>query len=334
MAGPVRWILVLLLALGAMAGLVFGVGFAFVSEHMDDRIKTTDELNSMGIATLAMIPSVTAVGAGLPGMPAMLTANWWRLPIRSGHKQLSDRSWSRIDRQGSPQSVLGEAFGSLRTSFLLHPGGDPPRTLLITGCQPGDGKTTVSVNLAIALAQLGRKVLLIDGDTRKPSVHRAFTLDNRRGLTTYLTGERDWRSVVQPNVVAGLNVLPSGRSPEAPAILLSSDRMKVLLAEAQEEYDFVLLDSPALFINAPDARILANIAEATIVVARSRVTTREALRRALELAPRVLGVVLNDLDVDLLPDYYRSYYSYGIENDSKAHFATETLVGTRTDSAD
>lgn len=273
---PIRPVPAKNLKLAAIVGLLLGIGLAFMREYLDTTITTAEEVGSFSpVPILAAIPAI-------------------------GSRE--------SDQQ---RSVLGEAFGSLRTSVLFDVTGPPPRSLLVTSTQPQEGKTTVSVNLAISLAKLGRRVLLIDADIRRPAVQRTLKIEAGAGLADYLAGRMPWRLLVRADVVPGLDVLSAGDPPESPSEMLSSVRMGELVREAEVEYDFVVLDSPALLIHAADARILAPLVDGVLVVVRSRATPRDALTRALNQVPNLLGVVLNDLDIRSLPPAYH-YYSTAV----------------------
>ena len=167
--------------------------------------------------------------------------------------------------------LLGVAFRSLRASVLLSTADHPPGSLLITSTQPGEGKTTVATNLAISLAQLGQRVLLVDADLRFPSLQRLFCIRENLGLVSYLTGQEDWRTAVCPSGSPGLDLLPCGPVPPNPAELLSSKSMGAFLGSAKSEYAFVILDSSPLLMLA-DSRILAELGYVPIenIVGRAR----------------------------------------------------------------
>jgi capsular exopolysaccharide synthesis family protein len=259
------------LPLAAVVGLVLGIGAAFLREHTDPTVRTLAEIDSAGdLPLLATIPSV---------------------------RRLSTDN----------RSSAAEAFNALRHSIISDVGRSP-RSLLVTSVQPRDGKSTISINLAISLAHLGTRVLLIDADTRRPSVQRVLGMQNGAGLIDHLTGRADWRTLVQQTDIPGLDVLPSSVAPSGPTEMLSSRRMAELVREAETAYAYVVIDAPALFINAADARILAPLVDGVVLVIRSGATPREMLKRVLPHAPNLIGVVLNDLDVRYLPASY-DYYS-------------------------
>ena len=295
--------------LGLFAGLLLGLCAAFVREYTDSKVRRIEELDGIEVPILALIPSArsevglirtaaTATSAGVNGLRP-------RLPSFFGGES---GTWVRIDSDDWRKSALAEGFSNLRTSVLFSAAaGTATRSLLVTSVQAGEGKTMVSMNLAISLARLGRRVLLVDADLRRPSVHRAFGVIDAHGLSESLAGEEDWRDVVKDVGVPNLAVITAGAPADAPAELLSSERMRAFVQEAQSEHDFVVIDSPALLVNVADARILSSYADGIVMVVRGGVTPREVLRRLLGHMPNVVGVVLNDLGSSHLPGYYQDY---------------------------
>lgn len=273
--------------LGALVGLMLGVGFAFVRSYSDPTVRTLDQVEAISDRpVLALIPSVRTPPVRVPHGPPVASLG-----------------------AGTPHGDddLSEAFRGLRTSVLFESLGPLPRVLLLTSVAPGEGKTFVATNLAVSLASLGRRVLLIDADLRRPAVHRAFGLKSTVGLARCLGNEAKWEDALWRDVVPGLDVLPSHVDLPSPSDLLSSPAMGELLDAARAEYDFVLVDAPALFINAPDARILAQAADGVVLVVRSGVTPRDLVRRLAAQTPNVIGLVLNGYDVRQLPASYAAY---------------------------
>jgi len=310
---PARPNLSLNLALALVLGLGLGVGAAFLQEHLDNSLKTSEDVERfLGLPALALIPSVESLN-GHRGRVYGLAENSKLLGSGKGKTSAPPPRWYRIDAETNAHSALGEAFRSLRTSVLLSTADRPPRTLLVTSSQPSEGKTTISINLAISLSQLGQRVLLIDGDMRRPSVRKAFHLDNSLGLVSCLTGQQDWRAAVRPSGLANLDALVCGPVPPNPAELLSSERMRLLLSEARAEYQFVVIDSPPL-LNVADSRILATLVEGVVLVVKGGATPRELAQRAgayaRDVGANLIGVVLNNLDVRSDDSYYYRYYHY------------------------
>lgn len=313
---PAKPNLLLNLALAVVMGCGLGVGAAFLQEHLDNSLKTSEDVERfLGLPALALIPSVESLNGrrghaySLPE-PSKLLAGGNHKPAASPPAP----RWYRIDAEAQLPSALAEAFRSLRTSVLLSTADRPPRTLLVSSSQPSEGKTTISINLAISLVQLGHRVLLVDGDLRRPSVRKAFEIENSLGLVSFLTGQQEWRAAVHPTGLAGLDALVCGPVPPNPAELLSSERMRALLEEAKAEYHFVVVDSPPL-LNVADSRILATLVEGVVLVVRGGVTPRELAQRAQayarDVGANLIGVVLNNLDVRGSDDYYYRYYHYG-----------------------
>src|SRR5690606_17886328 len=171
----------------------------------------------------------------------------------------------------------------------------------------------------MSLAKLGNRVLLVDADLRRPAVHRALSIQSNPGLLDALRSGVDWNTLVRFGVVDGLDVLPSGGATSQAADLIASDRLVVVLREAEARYDFVLVDAPALFINATDARLLSSRVDGVVVVIRSQSTPRMLVDRIPRDVPNLMGVVVNDLAKNSLPDYFGDYFAeYGPNNGAEA----------------
>ena len=307
------------LLLGVLVGMGLGIGAAFLQEHADNSLKTPADIERiMQLPALVAIPAVESLNArnngnGRGNGRSLSERGRALLSSVNGNGQNATPHWYRIDDLEPQFGELAEAFRSLRTSVLLSAAERPPRSLLVSSAQPGEGKTTVSINLAISLSQLGQRVLLIDGDLRRPSVHRAFQIQGSLGVVSYLTGRQDWRAAVVKTSVPGLDVLVSGPLPPNPAELLSSDAMEKLIHEALGEYKFVVIDSPPL-LSVADSRILATLVEGVVLVVKGGVTTHDLARRAQAHATgvgaRVIGVVLNNIDLQREEYAYYQHYRY------------------------
>ena len=293
------------LQLAMLVGLILGVGLAFVRDYVDPTIRSADELDALPVPLLGMIPSVHEVEAPPVLRLRQLQERWTQPRLPRAVERDGDPPWPRIDQSDGSRTTLADAFGSLRTAILLEADASAARSLLLTSAQPGEGKTTVCINLALSLARLGVRVLVIDADIRRPSVHRALGISPSAGLVDVLQTGAGWRSRVRPNVSPGVDLLPAGIPPGTPSELLASPRMQSVVREAQALYDFVLIDSPALLSNVADTRILAPLVEGVVVVVRTGTTPREILGRVLRHVPNLMGVVLNGVEQRHFPPYYR-----------------------------
>jgi len=312
------------LALALLAGLVLGIGMAFFQEYLDNTLKTPEDVQRfLGLPALGVIPAANSNGrAKLPYGYGYGYGSPRSLPEASGAQDEG-----KDDKKLHPELIgaIGnssqmEAYRSLRTSVLLSTSGRPPRIILVTSGHPGEGKTTTVVNLAVALGQLGSRVLAVDSDMRRPRIGTLLKVAaTPAGLSTFLTGQFDLDDVVMPTQVPNLFVVPCGPIPPNPAELLSSQSMGAFLEQAQKKFDYVVLDSPPV-LHVADARILAAQVEAVILVAHGAVTPREAVKHAKQHLQQVngnlIGLVLNNVDFssvgyDYYDRYYRRGYGYG-----------------------
>ena len=304
--------------LAVLVGLVGGLGLAFLREYMDNTIKTPDDVERLGrLPALAVIPSMLS------------TSGWKRVPrmLRSAPKN-GDSTPVELLSHDQPQSQVSEAFRALRTSLLLSQAERPPQVVLVTSALPREGKTTAALNLAVTLAQLGDRTLLVDGDMRKPTISQLFQLGDAKhaGLSTYLAGVSSLDLVTVPHPrIPNLAAVVAGPIPPSPADLLSSHRLREAIDQLRKQYRFVVIDSPPVMA-ATDAAILSALADGVLLVVRSGETPKEAFLRTRDLLAsvkcRFLGVVLNAVDVNS-PDYYYSYryypYGYGNKEASQPH---------------
>jgi len=213
-----------------------------------------------------------------------------------------------------PKSQAAEAYRALRTSILLSAFGAPPKVILVTSPLPQEGKTTISANSALVLAQRGSRVLLIDADLRRPGLERMMGIRSKGGLSTLISGvDKAEDVIVQFSKVPNLWILPAGPIPPQPAELLGSSVMKDHIARWRDEYDHVIIDTPPC-LSVTDAVVLSADVDRVLLVARAGQTTKPALRRAcdllLQVNAKVMGVVLNAFDLRSADSYYYSY-SYG-----------------------
>ncbi|EMT45983.1 tyrosine-protein kinase [Anoxybacillus flavithermus AK1] len=211
-------------------------------------------------------------------------------------KQTFARTMRSLITKTNPKSPISEQYRTIRTNILFSVVDRPLRSLMVTSSAPAEGKSTTVSNLAVVFAQQGKKVLLVDSDLRKPTVHYTFRKDNHVGLTNVLTKQAPFQTAIKETDVDNLFVLTSGPIPPNPAELLGSSAMEELLAEAYKQFDLVLFDTPPV-LAVTDAQILANQCDGTILVVHSGKTEIEAAQKAKELLlaakGKLLGVVLN-----------------------------------------
>jgi polysaccharide biosynthesis transport protein len=299
------------LSLAAILGLGLGLCVALVQEHLDQTLKSVHDVEGfLHVPALAFIPSLQSLNS-LWTARISRTSRGVRVHLGAGSKALTGSlaapSSSMDNWETHKNAVLAEAFRGLRTSVILSKGERPAGSILVTSAQSGEGKTTIAINLAISLAQLGRRVLLIDTDMRRPSVQQHFPQADSR-LSSFLEGTGTWQEMTYPSATKGLYVLLCGPVPTNPSELLSSERMRTLMREASLEFNFVIFDSPPL-LDVADGRILASMVDATVLVVKGARTHRHLVQYAKaqvqSAGTNLLGIVLNNLDVRL--DDYPPY---------------------------
>jgi polysaccharide biosynthesis transport protein len=288
------------LSFALVLGVISGLGLAFVLENMDNTVRTPEQAQAIaGLPSLGMIPLGSKSGnRGSSGKRLALTAE--------------SREAVETVTQVRPQSQMAESYRALRTSLLLSNLGAPPKVIMVTSARPQEGKTTTSINTAIVLAQKGVRVLLIDADLRRPSVHKTLGMGPRSGLSNVLTGSATLQQTITLSpILSNLFILPAGTPPPNPAELLASANMRVLIDDLRGQYDHIVIDTPPT-LSVTDAVVLSPRADATILVIRSGQTTKQALRRSRDILTQVnahvAGVLLNAVDLTS-PDYYY-YYEY------------------------
>ena len=298
------------IVLAFLVGLVGGIGLALMREYLDNTVKTPDDIESLArLPSLAVVPQFATVNG-----------NGTRKRLLSGIATNGHEKRIELVAQHLPNSQMSEAFRALRTSLLLSQPGRPPQVILVTSALPREGKTTAAANLAVTLAQLGDRTVLVDADLRKPGVGRLLDMGNGKyaGLSSYLAGVSTLDLVIVPHAaIPNLAAIPTGPLPPNPADLLSSNKLAEAIAELRSKFKFVVIDSPPVMA-ATDAVILSVQTDGVLLVVRSGETPKEAFSRTRDLLTSVkchiLGVVLNAVDSSA-PDYYYSYryypYSYG-----------------------
>ena len=289
------------LAFALALGLSTGIGLAFLVESMDNTVRTPEQAQ-----TISSLPSLGMIPLGSRSTREMRGSS--KLALASSKEAVELVTKSR------PRSQMAESYRALRTSLLLTFPGGPPKVILITSALPEEGKTTTSVNSAIVLAQKGTRVLLLDADLRRPSIHKTLGMGPTLGLSNVLTGAASLQEAIIPStIVPELFLLPAGTPPPNPAELLASTKMKDVLEELRKHYDHIVIDSPPT-LSVTDAVVMSTAADAVVLVIRSGHTTRPALRRARDILrqvnARVCGVLVNAVNLNS-PDYYYHYEYQG-----------------------
>ncbi len=313
------------LSMALLAGLALGVALACVREHMDTVVRTPEEVEGLtGLSLLAVVPrsrrkdapkvATTPMSEQVSALPRTMAA-----PPDNGTAGRSLEAGDARRVQWNPDPGLSEAYRALRTSLLL--GWDETmRRTLVTSSQPQEGKTTVSLNLACSLAQLGRPTLLIDADMRRPNCAKQLGVNAEYGLSDYLQGLAEFGQVVSETPIMDLSLIAAGRLHSTASDLLYSPRLRSLLQQAGEGFQHVVIDSPPSLVLS-DARTISRLVEGVILVVSDE-TDRGALSRTKrtfdEAGVRFLGFVMNRVDLDHLDyGYYRNYgYNYSYSKDS------------------
>lgn len=285
--------------LGALLGLLLGVGAAFFLEYLDRTVRTSSDVESLlDIPVLGVIPQLRRLDDDVEGAAA-----------------LAGRGRPLVVAM-DPLDPAAEAYRNLRMNLMFMSSDDDPiRTVLFASPGPSEGKSTTAINFAVMLAQQGQRVLMIDADLRRPSLHRALDLLREPGLTNLLVGNAKSTEAIRPNVLPNLDFLPSGPFPPNPSELLNSKAMVRLIEEVEGRYDQIIIDSPPLPA-VTDSAILAVNTDGVVIVLRSGETEQRAAERSVNqlrrLGVRVFGAVLNAV-LTTSPDegyYLQYYYSY------------------------
>jgi succinoglycan biosynthesis transport protein ExoP len=314
---------------GLLLGLLFGIGCAVLIEVLDRTVKAPEEVERrLGLPTLAVIQDLAESGkaygyaaygygeAAADDRPGKAPAGGWREKKKAAAASPPPSQIELVPHE-RPRTLISESYRSLRTALMLSSAREL-KTIAVTSAVAGEGKTATASNLAVVLAQLGRQVLLVDCDLRKPRLHQVFRVSNRFGLVNQLTATAESETVFLPTEVPNLWVTPSGPIPPNPSELLSSDRMRDWLKVVRARFDFVVLDTPpALAVT--DATIVGMLADGVVLTLRSGKVTREEARlcrdRLRQSGIKILGAVLNryrSLQTGL-GKRYRYYEAYGVE---------------------
>lgn len=299
--------------------ILAGIVIVFIVDSLDTGLHSVPEMETlMQMPSLAVIPKSKRSSAEAAASMSPAQRN--------------------ISVLTQPKSQFAESFRSLQTSLLLATPGQPPKIILFTSATPSEGKTTAATNLACVMAQGEGRILLIDADLRRPSIHHRFGLPGNAGLTTVLAGATRVEDAIQhvpelPN----LDILPSGPVPPFPTEMLGSEAMKQLLHRFASEYTHVVIDSPPV-LSVTDAVILGRLVDAVVLVVRHRKSNKNVMRRTRDLLQRsgapTAGLVLNAVDLNS-PEYYGYYgysgYSYGSTDGDSWNPQTESRRNNGTE---
>ena len=304
------------ITLGVVVGLILGVGLAFFIEYLDTSVKTIDDVErALGAAVLGVIPQ--NVG-------------------------------SLLDE--GDESPHAEAYRVLRTNILFAGRKDESQTTFsVVSGGAGEGKTTTMFNLAVVFAQMGDRILIVDSDLRRPSMHRYLKVSNNIGLTNYLLGQATIDEVIQTTEIPSLHFIPSGKLPSSSMGILSSAKMKEFVAEMKSRYDYVFLDAPPI-MGVSDATVLASMVDMCVLVVQYRKYPQMMTQRAKEMVTKVggelVGVVLNNINIsqDSYYYYYSGYYydyyyksrekEESAEDDARSRKETKLLASAKTGGED
>jgi len=298
-------------AMGLFSGLILGLFAVFASNTRDDAISTPEDIALIEGATMLGLVPLFDKRSTSKGMPIAYGAEIDK-GIEKGTERIS-AAW--VIR--SPKSVFAEAYRQIRTAILLSRPGRPPQTILFASSLSGDGKTTTCYNTGFAFGLQGSRVLLIDADLRRPSLHIRLNLSNESGLSQCLSSDLDPMTVLHTHPdLENVSILTAGPIPPMPSELLGSKKFLSLLEGLKSKFDFIFIDAPPILV-VTDAVILAQTVDAVVLVAKSGVTRRFFLRRVFELLGssrnKVLGITLNAVDVRS-SEYNSSYGYYGDRN--------------------
>jgi capsular exopolysaccharide synthesis family protein len=305
------------LTYGALLGLLLGIGLTVLIDRLNSTVRRWEDLETvMHVPGLALIPQIS--GDASDGWQGRVrgTAHRFLPSLVPQHGLVAEDVGSELVMVNDVRSSSAESYRKLMTNLMYSASQPGLRVVVVTSSSAGEGKTTTVSNLAVAFAQQGRRVALIDADLRRARIHDVFGLGLEPGLTDILVGNATLEQGIRPSGIAGLSIIPAGTLPPNPLEFLGGERMRDLLGTLRERFDVVLIDTPPVLVTA-DAALMGVQADGVVLVVRAgkseRVAARHAVEQIVHLGGRILGAVLNDPDART-PRYGRygdSYYGYG-----------------------
>jgi capsular exopolysaccharide synthesis family protein len=299
--------------LGLMIGLFVGLGLALLFENLDVTVKDSDDIKKYaGIPMLGMVPAFSKSGRMREYEETPEEEN--TEPGKKAKPAWTIEAAQDLIVHFSPTSSFAEYYRSIRTTLLFSTVDAKMRALAVMSPLPQEGKTVTTCNLAVALAQAGKRVLIIDADLRKPRLHKVFRVKNLNGLTKYLTGDLAWEDLLHATPIPSLFLINSGPVPPNPLELLGSEKIAKLIDQLKENFDYILADTPPV-LAVSDALVLGSQLDGAILVVRSGRTPREALKRTQEKMAahkiKSLGVIINNVRTRDFDEYHvSSYFEY------------------------
>jgi polysaccharide biosynthesis transport protein len=303
------------LIVGFLLGGFLGIGLAFVINILDNTVKSPEDLEKLtGLPSLGLIPHFSTNGTKGKGRGQAASPYRHRSAYGKGDpaaSELAKITEVELINHLFPKISIAEDYRTVRTAIQFSRAENRSRAIAFTSTSPQEGKSATVANMAISFAQLGERILVVDGDLRKPRLHKIFKVRNRSGLSDVLTGRSSPEETIQKTAVDNLSILPSGPHPPNPAELLNSRRMREFLEEMRSQYPTVLVDLPPV-LAVIDPVIVSAMTDMTIVVVRMGVTTRKPLLRTIEELGRakadIIGIILNDARIRR--SSYGSYAPY------------------------
>ncbi len=307
--GPIRPNVSVNVGMGLFVGLLLGVGLAWLRQQLDSSVKTPDDLEQkLGVTFLGLLPELQAADVPRQGRRRRRGGGG------TGADLPADEGPIELVVQSRPLSGIAEAARSIRTNLIFMNPDRPYRKVLVTSAAPSEGKTTVACSIAVALAQGGQRVCIVDCDLRRPRLHRIFDRAGDAGVTNVIVGETTVDEVAKPTGIPNLWSIPAGPTPPNPADMLHSERFRKFMDDLSARFDRVIIDSPPL-VAVTDSAIISTLVDGTVFVVRAFKTSKhvsaQGLRALRDVDAPVIGAVLNAVNVNRHEySYYYRYYYY------------------------